>query len=80
MEVLTYDTKKEVFLAEVLGYRYVPFEELLGASDVISLHVPYNKNTHHLISRDSLKKVKRGAILINTARGGLVDTEAWYGP
>ncbi len=76
MEVLTYDTKKEVFLAEVLGYRYVPFEELLGASDVISLHVPYNKNTHHLISRDSLKKVKRGAILINTARGGLVDTEA----
>ena len=76
MEVLAYDTKKEVFLAEVLGYRYVPFEELLGASDVISLHVPYNKSTHHLISKDSLKKVKRGAILINTARGGLVDTEA----
>ncbi|HXL03878.1 MAG TPA: hydroxyacid dehydrogenase [Bacillota bacterium] len=76
MEVLAYDTKKEVFLAEVLGYRYVPFEELLGASDVISLHVPYNKNTHHLISKDSLKKVKRGAVLINTARGGLVDTEA----
>ncbi len=76
MEVLAYDTKREVFLAEVLGFRYVPFDELLSSSDVISLHVPYNKNTHHLISKDSLKKVKRGAILINTARGGLVDTEA----
>jgi D-lactate dehydrogenase len=76
MEVLAYDTKREIFLAEVLGYRYVPFEELLGASDVISLHVPYSKHTHHLISKESLKKVKRGAILINTARGGLVDTEA----
>ena len=76
MEVLAYDTKREVFLAEVLGYRYVPFDELLGSSDVISLHVPYNKGTHHLISRESLRKVKRGAILINTARGGLVDTEA----
>ena len=76
MEVLAYDTKREVFLAEVLGYRYVPFEELLGAADVISLHVPYNKKTHHLINKESLKKVKRGAILINTARGGLVETEA----
>jgi D-lactate dehydrogenase len=76
MEVLAYDTKKDVFLAEVLGYRYVPFEELLGSSDVISLHVPYNKKTHHLINKESLKKVKKGAILINTARGGLVETEA----
>ena len=39
------------------------------------MHAPYNKHTHHLINRDNVNKIKRGAILINTSRGGLVDTE-----
>ena len=40
------------------------------------MHAPYNKHTHHMINKDNIKKIKRGAIFINTARGGLVDTEA----
>ncbi|MHB1130988.1 MAG: hydroxyacid dehydrogenase [Chloroflexota bacterium] len=76
MEVLTYDVNQNHLLAEVLGFSYVPLEELLSRSDVITLHAPHNAATHHLINRDSLGKVKRGALLINTARGGLVDTEA----
>lgn len=76
MEALAYDVKKDHFIAEVLGFRYVPLDELLARSDVISLHAPYNESTHHMIDKDTVMKIKRGALLINTARGGLVDTEA----
>ncbi|MEW6226941.1 MAG: hydroxyacid dehydrogenase [Bacillota bacterium] len=76
MEALAYDIRKDRFIAEVLGFRYVPLDELLAGSDVISLHTPYNESTRHMINKDTVKKIKRGALLINTARGGLVDTEA----
>ena len=76
MEVLSHDIHKDTFLAEVLGFRYVPLEELLKKSDIITLHVPYNRNTHHLINRDTIKMIKKGAVLINTSRGGVVETEA----
>jgi len=76
MEVLAFDTRQDHFLAEVLGFGYVTLEELLARSDVISLHAPYNAATHHLIDRERLARIKRGAILINTARGGLIDTAA----
>lgn len=76
MEALAYDVRRDRFIAEILGFRYVPLDELLASSDVISLHAPYNESTHHIINRDTLAKVKRGALLINTARGALVDTEA----
>lgn len=76
MNVLAYDVRQDHFLAEVLDFAYAPLEELLAQADVISLHAPYNARTHHLINRDTLKLVKRGAILINTSRGGLVDTAA----
>jgi D-lactate dehydrogenase len=49
---------------------------LLEASDIVSLHVPHNPHTHHLINRERLEKMRRGAVLINTARGGVVDTDA----
>ena len=76
MNVLAYDTHKSRILAEVLGFEYASLEDLLAKSDIITLHVPYNKTTHHLMSKDTFNLVKRGAILINTARGGIVDTEA----
>jgi len=76
MKVLAFDVRREHFLEEVLGFEYVDLDALLGQSDIITLHAPYNKRTHHLISRENVGKIKRGAILINTARGGLVDTEA----
>jgi D-lactate dehydrogenase len=76
MDVLAYDTKEQQLLAEVLGYRYVSLEELLSKSDVISLHVPLLPSTYHLINDDTIKFIKRGAILINTARGAIIDTGA----
>lgn len=76
MNVLAYDVKQNSFLAEVMGFRYVSLDELLSQSDIITLHVPYMGATHHLINRQSIQKIRRGAILINTARGGLVDTDA----
>jgi len=56
--------------------RYVPFEELLTTSDVISLHIPLLESTKHIIGAEQIQKMKPGAILINTARGGLVDDAA----
>ncbi len=76
MRVLTYDVRQEPLLAEVLNFRYVPLEELLRASDIISLHCPYSPRTHHLLNLDNIRLVKRGALLINTARGGLIDPAA----
>jgi D-lactate dehydrogenase len=76
MKVLAFDVKQDNFLAEVLGFEYAELDNLLGRSDIITLHAPYNRHTHHLINRDNIHKIKRGAILINTARGGLVNTDA----
>lgn len=76
MDVLVYDVRQEPLLAEVLGFQYAPFEELLGKSDVISLHVPLNKHTHHMINKDNIGLIKPGAILINTSRGAIVEAEA----
>lgn len=76
MHVRVYDIKEDAFLAELINFKYVSLDELYKQSDIISLHVPLNKYTEHMINRESLKKVKTGALLINTARGGLVDTDA----
>jgi len=76
MEVLSYDINQDKKLAKKIGFKYVGFEELLKNSDIISLHAPYNKSTHHLINSNNINLIKKGAYLINTARGGLVETEA----
>ena len=76
MEVLAYDTRKDPFLSEVLDFRYAPLSDLLRHADIVSLHVPYTPTTHHLMNRQTFRLMKRGALLINTARGGLVDTHA----
>jgi len=61
---------------EALGGRYVGIDELLDCSDVVSLHCPLTEETHHIVNAASLARAKRGSILVNTSRGGLVDTEA----
>lgn len=77
MNVIAYDPRPKPQLAEELKFSYTKdLEELLSSSDIISLHAPYTKNTYHMINKENIKKIKRGAILINTARGGLVETEA----
>ena len=55
------------------GVERVDAKALLAQSDVVSLHTPYSESTHHLISKESLAGMKRGTVLINTARGSLVD-------
>ncbi|MHC4714064.1 MAG: hydroxyacid dehydrogenase [Planctomycetota bacterium] len=75
MPVLAYDVKPVWQMADALGFRYVDLDTLLAESDIITLHAPYMKETHHMIDRDAIAKMKKGAILINTARGALVNTE-----
>ncbi|MDV3442523.1 2-hydroxyacid dehydrogenase [Pseudomonas otitidis] len=61
---------------EALGGRYVPLDELLAESDIVSLHCPLNDGTRYLVNSHSLQRMKRGAMLINTGRGALVETPA----
>ncbi len=76
MEVLATDTRQDAFVAELMGFRYVPVEYLLSHSDIISLHMPDVPATHHFMNAERMALIRRGALLINTARGGLVDTAA----
>ncbi|HBP01404.1 MAG: D-isomer specific 2-hydroxyacid dehydrogenase NAD-binding protein [Candidatus Moranbacteria bacterium GW2011_GWE1_49_15] len=78
MHVKAFDVQTDNFLSEVLHFEYAPLDEVLATSDIVSLHVPYNKNTHHLINKENIMKMKKGALLINTARGGVVDTDALF--
>jgi len=64
---------------EALGARYVAVEELLSSSDVVSLHCPLTEQTRRIVNAATLARAKRGSILVNTSRGGLVDTEAAIG-
>lgn len=75
MHVRVYDIKQDDFLAEIINFKYVSLNELLEVSDIVSLHVPSNKHTHHMINKETLERMKHGSILINTARGDLVNTK-----
>jgi D-lactate dehydrogenase len=61
---------------EALGVTYLPLQEALPKSDIISLHCPLTSETHHLVNAQSLSKMKHGVLLINTGRGALIDTAA----
>ena len=73
--VLAYDPTPQPDLA-ARGAVFVPLEDLLAASDIVTLHCPLNSATLHLIDATALARMKRGAMLINTSRGGLIDTPA----
>ena len=76
LKVIACDSDPHPFYSELLDFRYVTYEELLRESHVITLHVPLNQATRHMINRESLALCQPGVLLINTARGGLIDTEA----
>jgi D-lactate dehydrogenase len=76
MNVLAHDLAPDLALGESLGIRWVSLDELLASSDVVSLHVPLNPSTYHLLDAARLRTMRRGAVLLNTSRGGLVDTAA----
>ncbi len=75
-QVLATDLQPDEALAAATGLRYVDLEALCAAADVISLHLPLTPATRHLIDAATLARTKRGVVVINTSRGGLVDTRA----
>jgi D-lactate dehydrogenase len=76
MRVVAYDVRPNPLMAEVLDFTYASLEDTLAQSDIVTLHAPALPSTYHLINWERLKLMKRGALLINTARGSLLDTEA----
>ena len=73
--VIAYDVVNNKDL-EAAGLKYVPLETLLATADIVSLHCPLNEQTSHLINASSIQTMKKGVMLINTSRGGLIDTKA----
>ena len=78
MKILTYDPFPSEELKEKLGVEYVELEELFKKSDIISLHVPSKKENFHMVNDAAFSEMKDGVIIINTARGEIMDTNALY--
>ena len=78
MRVLAYDPYVTAQQAQEMGVELVALEEVLEQSDFVSLHVPLTEETRNLIGAAELGRMKPGAYLINTARGGIVDEQALY--
>jgi D-lactate dehydrogenase len=76
MEVVAYDIHRQSSLEKVLGFRYVSLDQLLGCSHIISLHTPLTPTTYHLLDRGRFSKCRSGVLIINTARGRLIDTDS----
>jgi D-3-phosphoglycerate dehydrogenase len=78
MSIIAHDIEPDYLWAENMGVSYVTFSELIKEADIVSLHLPLNKDTYHLIGEDELAQFKPTAILINTSRGELVDENSLY--
>jgi len=78
MNILVFDIVEDKKFAQKFGIKYVNLEELLRKSDYITIHIPLNDATRNMISYEEFEKMKKGAFLINTSRGGIVDEEALY--
>ena len=76
LTVIASDPRPDEAAARGAGFRYVDSAELLATSDIISLHAPALPQTHHLLDRAAVGRMKRGGIVINTSRGALIDTPA----
>jgi D-lactate dehydrogenase len=76
MNIIAYDVFHDDAFAAQMGFPYVSLEELLAQSDVITIHCPYLPSTHHLINMNNIGLIKKGAYLVNTARGAIVETPA----
>lgn len=78
MKILGLDLGKNETLEELYKVEYADFDRMLQESDFISLHAPLTKQNYHMFNEDSFKKMKNSSIIINTARGELIDTQALY--
>jgi len=74
--ILAFDAFPKKELQKEYGFQYVPLSKLLKESDIVTLHVPLIDSTHHMINKSALKKMKKTAYIVNTARGGIIDSEA----
>jgi D-3-phosphoglycerate dehydrogenase len=77
--ILVTDLVEDAAAAAALGARYVGIDELVEKSDVVSLHVPYSKGAHHLLDAARIGRLRTDAVVVNTARGGLLDEAALAG-
>ena len=78
MNVIAFDFFPNKKLEKELNFKYVSLEDLFKKSDIVSLHVPLTKETHHLINKENLSLMKSNSILVNVSRGPIVDTDALY--
>jgi D-lactate dehydrogenase len=76
MDVLAFDVRPRPEKAAKLGFTYVNLDDLLSRADIISLHVPSNPQTRNMLSHDQFARMKDGVVLINTARGDVIDIQA----
>ena len=75
IKVLAYDPYPNVQVAEELDFEYVDMNQIYKEADIISLHCPLSKDSYHLLNRKIFKKMKSNALIINTSRGALINTE-----
>jgi len=78
MKVIAYDVVKNENARKELDFEYIELDDLLRVSEIVSIHAPYNKHTFHLLNKDNLAIIKKGAVMINTSRGELIDSKALY--
>jgi len=76
MKVLAYDVEHPAELAQALHFQFVTLEELLAEAHIISLHSSLSAKTYHILNRETLAQCQRGVLIINTARGSLIDSQA----
>jgi D-lactate dehydrogenase len=76
MRVVAYDVQQSAATAQCLDFEFVTLDELLASSHVISLHASLSAKTYHILDGEALSKCRRGVLVVNTARGSLLDTQA----
>lgn len=76
MNIIAFDTMPDTELAASTPLTYAPLNEVLATADIVTVHMPYTPDTHHLLNADTFARIKKGALLINTARGEIIDTHA----
>jgi len=76
MNVIAYDNFVDKKFEAEMQFSYKSLEDVISQSDIITVHVPYSKKNHYLLNKEKISKMKKGVYIINTARGGLIDTDA----
>ena len=76
MKVVAFDAHQDPILVASENFKYADLDTLAATADIITIHVPYLPETHHLLNAELFAKMKQGVVIINTARGEVIDTMA----